>query len=239
MKFIIGQVIKGENLKDVILCKILSDNLKMYEFQYKLGKNIDFHNISSKDKFGLYFCKLEDIHLYLNFGTKIAFLKIPKEELVYVENKKFKVHKLIVEKIYDLQYVITWKYLLKKGFDLNKEEIFNYISYNGYLHLLKFFNENNLVNISMYFNNILELSILSGNLDILDYIYKNGCKLNINNDFAIKNACKLGFLPIVKYLHKHHINIFVNNNEPLLNAFLNNHNEIVEYLLKNGATFPI
>lgn len=238
-ELIVGQIIKGEDLENFTLCKILSNNLKMNDFKYKIGENIDIHNICSFNKFGLYFCKLEHIHLYLNFGTKIAFLKVPKDEFVYVEYKKFKTHKLIVEKIFDLKNIVTWKYLLKKGLDLNKEEIINYLSYNGYLNILKFFNDNNLIDLSLYFENILEFSIISNHIDILKYLVKNGCQLNIKNDFAIKNACKLGFLNIVKFLYEHKVDICVNNNEPLLNAFFYNHNEVVDYLLKNGAMFPI
>ena len=147
----------------------------------------------------------------------------------------------------------NWEYdIASLGYKFNMTDIMAAIGlaqFERYDEILKYRRKNielydkllNVENIKVldHFNNILEFSILSGNLDILDYIYKNGCKLNIKDNFAIKNACKLGFFPIVKYLHKHHINIFVNNNEPLLNAFLNNHNEIVDYLLKNGASFPI
>lgn len=103
-KFKEGTIIKGRELKGYTLCKILSEDMCMKGFQYKIGKNVDVKRLAVKGscKAGLYFCLIKDICEYLDYGTKLAVVKVADNEDVYVDRGKFRTHRLEIQKMMPL-----------------------------------------------------------------------------------------------------------------------------------------
>lgn len=66
-KFETGTIIKGSKLREYTLCKILSDDMCMREFQYQIGINVD---VSPLGRFGSY-----------KAGYILRFFKIKMERI--------------------------------------------------------------------------------------------------------------------------------------------------------------
>lgn len=64
-----GTVVKGKKLKGKILCKVLSEDMKMRGFQYKMGLNEDVKQLSLEGncETGLHFCFIKDIWHFLDY----------------------------------------------------------------------------------------------------------------------------------------------------------------------------
>ena len=98
------------------LFKILNNNLCHYGFKYKEGYNIDtvmFNPSYECQPGGLYFCEERFLFDFINYGTKIATVEILDDARVYVENRKFKVNKIILSNI-----------ILLKDFDKFTDPVF-------------------------------------------------------------------------------------------------------------------
>ena len=81
-KFIEGTVMKGKDLKGYTLCKILSEDMKLRGFQYKIGMNeyVKPNILGGDYREGFRFYLIEDICRYLSHGTKLAMVSVPDEE---------------------------------------------------------------------------------------------------------------------------------------------------------------
>jgi len=79
------------------------NDMTHYEFQYKLGLNVDPVEFSPKyqcSKGGLYFCEESKRHLFWDvYGQVLAIIEIPSDARVYIEKDKFKADKLIIKEI--------------------------------------------------------------------------------------------------------------------------------------------
>ena len=87
------------------LYKFLNNDLKHFDFTYKVGLNIDTEQFNPTDKCskgGLYFCEESKCYFYCSaYGTKMALIEIPDDARVYVEKHKFKTDRLIIKEITD------------------------------------------------------------------------------------------------------------------------------------------
>lgn len=114
--------VKGKQLKDILLYKITNFQENHNEFQYKTGVNIDEEKFrpegdcmgSKATPFrggGLYFCQLIDILRWINYGNIIGYyirkVKLEEDEPIYIEEHKFKAHKIILEEREILKDFIT------------------------------------------------------------------------------------------------------------------------------------
>jgi hypothetical protein len=82
--------------------KILRKDLLHNGFQYALGLNIDHLPFSTSEMCspgGLYFCKLDDLHLYFHFGELVGEIELPADARVHHEPLKSKADKLILKGI--------------------------------------------------------------------------------------------------------------------------------------------
>ena len=109
MKQEINREISGEQFNDLFkkhtFVKILSDNLTHNGFTYKQGLNIDTNDFNPNGECqsgGLYFCDIWLSYLYLRFGNKFAYVIVPDDARVYIEENKFKSDKLILNEIFSL-----------------------------------------------------------------------------------------------------------------------------------------
>jgi len=102
----------GKDFKGVRLYKILDETLIHYGFKYKLGENIDtlkFNPSGSCESGGLYFTDRDNIMRFLDYGDLIATIKLDDNESIYCEEiceedeyeyeRKYKAHKIFIEKI--------------------------------------------------------------------------------------------------------------------------------------------
>ena len=106
--------------KDTKFYKFLNDNLTHYDFEYKLGLNVDtlpFNPIGYCSEGGLYFCEKSKCRWFWNqYGTKLAFIEIPDNARIYVEEDKFKSDKIVITKITNFEDVFDdfWINILQK-----------------------------------------------------------------------------------------------------------------------------
>jgi flagellar biosynthesis/type III secretory pathway chaperone len=106
--------------KDTKFYKFLKNDLKHYDFQYELGLNIDtkpFNPNNTCSEGGLYFCEESKCHMYwMSYGNKLAFIEIPNDARVYIENDKFKADKLVITEVSDFKDVSDgfWISILSK-----------------------------------------------------------------------------------------------------------------------------
>jgi len=111
--------------------KFLNYDLKHYDFQYKVGLNIDtvqFNPTSECSAGGLYFCEESKCHVFWNdYDEKLSRVTIPDDARVYVEKYKFKADKFILTEIIDFSNMFDefWINIAKKdhrGLDYVKNQ---------------------------------------------------------------------------------------------------------------------
>lgn len=207
IKFQIGTVIKGRNLKGYALCKVLSEDMNMQAYQYQLGVNedVDSSSISEKCRKEFCFITVDEVLKYLHHGTKLAVIAIPANEDVYVDDEKFCTQKLTIKKVIHLKDIATWKYLHKQGVDFSAEHnmALRYVVYNGYLDVLKYLHMKQGIDLTVNDNFAVKVATQQGHLEIIKYLHDNGADLTVNNNSAIKWALCMGYEDIVEYLYEH------------------------------------
>ena len=91
--------------------KILRKDMTHHKFLYKEGLNVDtipFNPTGTCSPGGLYFCTLEDMPLYIEYGTLIADVELPADAAVYAEDHKVKADKIILKNIRPIQDHQCW-----------------------------------------------------------------------------------------------------------------------------------
>ena len=84
----------------------------------------EFRNYSTS-KGGFHLVDEIDISNYLYYGGKLGIITIPDDALIYLEEKKIKVNKLELNKVYDLKYYLN---------NIANEQIkLNFVKNNGLL----------------------------------------------------------------------------------------------------------
>lgn len=228
-----GTVIKGKDLKGHLLCKILSEDMVMRGFQYKLGMNEDENSLSLHGRCepGLYFCLIQDVCNFLGYGTQIAMVSIPDDENVYVDENKFRTHRLNIDQVLSLDDVNTWKYMVKNGADITAGD--NYAiqmaSSNGCLEVVKYLASNG-ADITTDDNIVIQIASAKGHLEMVKHLVANGADVTANNNGAVRLASDNGHLEVVKCLVENGADVTANNNEAIRWASDSGHQEVVEYL---------
>lgn len=205
-KFQTGHIIKGRDLKEHTLCKVLPEDMIMQGFQYQLGVNETANSLQKRERcrMGFTFLDIQGVFQFLHHGTKLAVIAIPAINDVYVDDEKFRTHKLTIKKVMHLKDVATWKYLHKQGVDFSAEHnmALRYVVHNGYLDVLKYLHKQG-VDITVNDNFAVKVAIQQGHLEIIKYLHENGADITVNNNSAIKWASCLDYEDIVKYLYEH------------------------------------
>ena len=237
-----GTIIKGKDLKDRVLCKVLSEDMKMRGFQYKMGLNEDINPLELKGscKAGLHFCDVKSVCNFLCYGSLLAIVEIPDEEDVCVDDGKYRTHRVTIRRVMPLNDVTTWKYLHKNGADItvNDNYAIEWASENGYLEVVKYLHKNG-ADITVYDNSALCLASLRGHLEVVKYLHKNGADITVDNNYALRYAAKNGHLEVVKYLHENGGSITAYNNYALRHAAIYRHFDVFKYLYENGADISV
>ncbi|ORX82395.1 ankyrin [Anaeromyces robustus] len=91
----------------------------------------------------------------------------------------------------------------------------------------------------------LMLAAFNGHLDIIQYLYERGTKLNCESkqgETPLILACMGGHLKVVKFLYSHGLNIkegYKNRKTALMYAWINGHLDIIEFLYEHDVRlFP-
>ena len=199
MNLEIGSMVKGKYLKDMVLCKVVTEDMNMRGFQYKLGLNEDTQPLVTKGscEAGLHFAEMKDICNFLDYGTKLAIVSVPDEEPVYVDNGKFRSHKLIIEKVMDLWTIDTWQYLCKNGIDI--ADYVRWATENGHLDVVKYLHENG-ADITDRDNEAVICAAENGRLDVVKYLHEHGADITAQDNMAVRWAKIGGSQEIVDYL---------------------------------------
>lgn len=211
-----GTVIMGKDLKGHKLCKVLSEDMKMQGFHYKLGMNEDINLLEKVRRHGtgLHFCLLQDVCKFLCHGSRIAIVSVADEEEIYVGYSEFRAHKLMIERVMLQEKICTWKYLVANGLNLHTASIngaVGHASLNGYLEVLQYMQESG-VDIA-YDKMAVMFSARKGYLEIVKYLHEHGADITAFDNCAIYCAAGNGHLDVVKYLYEHEGDITTNNNE--------------------------
>lgn len=202
-KFDVGTLIKGKDLKDYILVKVISEDMVMRDFQYKIGMNEDTVPLIRKGgcKAGLHFCLMEDICNYLFYGEQLAIISVPDDEDVYVDAHKFRTHRLVVENVMPFSDAAVWQYMYENGAytEAGKREAVDYAVQSGNLVLLKHLHEKG-IDILAYDSIAVRFAAREGNLDVIKYLYENGADIYAKDNSAERLAVDYGHTEIVEYL---------------------------------------
>ena len=237
-----GTVIKGKDLKGYILCKVLSENMVMRGFQYKMGMNEDVNQLDVKGscKKGLHFCIVKDACRYLGYGTRLALVSIPDGEDVYVDDGKFRTHRLYIESMMPLNEVATWEYLYENGMDVTASgsSAVRWAAEKGYLEIVKYLYEHG-ADISANNDYAVQAASAGNRLEIVKYLHEHGADITADNNFAVKRAAFNGHLEVVRYLHEHGADITAGSNCVVKLAAESGHFEVVKYLCRNGAEITV
>jgi len=203
-----GAVIKGKDLEGYSLCKIISEDMNMRGYQYRIGINLDINPLARKGscKEGLHFCLAKDACMYLSYGTRLALVGVPDDEDVYVGDRELRTHILRIKKAMSFGEVSTWEYLVGNG-----------------------------ANIKGSGNYAVKAASQNGNLEVVEYLHKNGADITAENNYALRMAAENGHLEVVKYLHENGADIKAKNNYAIKAAARKGYLDVVKYLYENSA----
>lgn len=153
-------------------------------------------------KAGLYFCLIKDICEYLDYGTKLAVVKVADNEDVYVDRGKFRTHRLEIQKMMPLSGTAAWKYLYENGADITVCDNYavRWAASWGCLEVLKYLHKNG-ADITASSNEPVCWASLNGHLETVKYLCENGADITAYNNSAVRWASENGHLDIVKYLY--------------------------------------
>lgn len=233
-----GKVIKGKDLKGLPLCKILSEDMAMQDFQYRIGMNEDINPLALRGSFGegLSFSTAEHVCGYLNFGTKLAVVTVPDDEDVYVNGVDFRTHRLEVEEVLPLSKKEAWEYLVSNGADIKKGNgrAVRWAAQNGYLEIVKYLHENG-ADITADNDYAVRAAAEEGHLEVVKYLHENGADIAAGNNLAVISAAGNGHLKVVRYLYENGADLTADRNKAVIYAAEGGHYGIVKYLHENGA----
>ncbi len=192
--------------------KIIGKNQGHYP--YRMGLNSLKYNNEIFDaspqciKGGLYYCKLENILDYLNYGHTLCLVSIPSDaQVVQVENK-FKTDRLMIDQMFDLRDVETWKFLerhdvfkpkLNSTLGIVVTDILGTVVEKGYLDAVKFLVDKG-ADVQAYDNYAICLAAQNGHLDMAKFLVDRGADVQADNNYAVLHASKHGHLDMVKFL---------------------------------------
>lgn len=245
-KFVGGTVIKGRDLKDQILCKVLLRNMSVnqaYAFQYHVGLNEDTFPLNTKNSecgHGLHFVCMEGLKEIMSDGTLLAFVEVPDDEDVFVIKRslhfEFRTHRLIVKSVMDLSSASTWDYLFSLGYSVSgwySGEAM-YLAGRGYLDAFRIIWEK-VTYVSQHVNEMLREASMWGNLNIIKFLVESSARITWGLDDALPWAAKNGHLETVEFLVSIGAKVTCHGNKAIQEAAANGHLEIVKFLCDNGA----
>jgi len=225
--------------KSATYYKIIGYNQGNYP--YKLGLNTLADNGETFDKAlicgsgGLYFCNIENIFEYLDYGNKVCTLTIPDDAQVIGVYDKYKADQIYINEIMELNYD-TIKFLAERGADVTIGDNYaiRYSAQKGHLEIVKYLIKHG-ADVTAFNNYAICCAAPNGHLEIVKYLIEHGADVAARHNHAIRGASENGYLELVKYLFEHGADITAMDNYAICLAARNGHLEVVKYLIEHGA----
>lgn len=179
--------------------KIVNAEKKHHGFEFKDGLNVDtvpFNALGSCEAGGIYFSNAEYIFNFLDYGVYLCLVEIPEDALVYEEDNKMKVDKLVLTGWYDLREVDTWKLELFSTFAYSKY-VMDWAAGQGLLDVVKWLSANRSEGCTTA---AMDKAAVNGHLHVVQWLSENrseGCTVK-----ALLWSCVKGHLHVVKWLRE-------------------------------------
>ena len=230
------------NMQGVQYIKVLTQDLKHREYQWKFGLNsIDAFNTTNEcTSNALYVCEIKDffkwILLYPNIAY-VGYVTIPDDAKIVVTENKIKINKVILNgpliPLFDFVDVA-----IKHGANIhhNNDVVLRLASGLGYLDIVKCL-VNHGADIHARNDEAICVASENGHLDVVEYLIKHGIDVHTNNSYCICCASHNGHLAVVECLIKYGADIHACNDDALRWAYKNGHSDIVKCLIKHAKPF--
>lgn len=214
---------------------MISDGMAMRGFQNRTGFFLE-------DCCGenLHFCPVRTVCRYLDAGTELALVTVPDDEKVYVKRERFRTHRLVIEKVFQLKEVLArpeeWECLILNGADITMDNnrAVRWAAKNGLLEAVKFLHGCG-ADITANNNDAVKHAAGNGHLEVVKYLHENGADITADDNYAVRTAAVRGHLETAKYLNENGADITAADNYALKLAAIKGRLEIVKYLHENGA----
>lgn len=233
-KFKAGERMKGKDLKDCIICAILSEDMVLKGSSKREGTDADAQGFAVEGSCGagLHFSLIQDICLYLRHGIRLAVISVPEDEEVYMDGDEFCTHRMYLHRVMRLDNPDTWRYLVEHGADMTADDFgaFRWAALNGYLPVMEYLYES-----GAYEDRAVIWAAMGGRLEAVKYLYEKGVDIEACGNFAFRYAAENGYFEIVEYLHENGADITAEDNYAIRYAAKNGHLEVVKYLHGHGA----
>lgn len=188
--------------------KILNENEKHFDMQYKTGLNVDvepFNPSGDCELGGICFAD-KDILAFLYNGLWLRKVTVPEGEEVY-ENpdypKKYKAHQVILGEREKITPEVIER-LIKEGADVHarNDEALRWATSKGYLEVVKVLLEYD-ADVRASDNEALCWAAEKGYLEIAKLLLKKGANVHADNNYPLRWANTFNHLEVVKLLKKH------------------------------------
>ena len=213
--------------------KILREDLTHYGYTYHEGLNVDPNPFDSTPDCGggLFFADEKEILGFCDYGTKIAEITVPDEEVIVPVRSKYKTHRIILGPVRKLWTKETFEWLTSCGVDIHAEDDYALLwaSTNGHLDVVRLLVEAG-ANIHASDDYALCQTAKNGHLEVVRLLIESGVNVHVRNDCALRWASANGHLEVVRVLLEHGADVHACDDCALLWASANGHVKVVEYL---------
>ncbi|KAJ3123325.1 hypothetical protein HK098_002016 [Nowakowskiella sp. JEL0407] len=108
-------------------------------------------------------------------------------------------------------------------------------SRNGHLLVVKWLYEHAKVDIRADNDAPIRCAAVTGNLELVEWLYTVGADIRANSDHAIRRAAKLGHLKLLRWLYQYGGDIRIKDDKSFRNAAKHGHIDVVQWLYYHGA----
>lgn len=213
-------------------------------YPYRVGPNTLKYNGETFDpvpecvRGGLYYCEIQDILDYLDYGDRLCIVK-PVGQIVAVGDK-FKTDKLEITEMMSLKEVDTWKFLIDQGVVMGVKSL-QWAIAGGHIDIMKFLIDGEHIDNSRINVYTIHTATVKGMAEIADYLLSKYITITpMGMNYIMVAAIVHGSPEIVKSLvNNHGYDVHVNDDAVLKvairqrrNGFISAKqvNEIVEFL---------
>jgi len=202
---------------------------------YKLGLNTitdeQFYR-AQKNNRGLYFCSVNHIFQYINYGKKLCILTIPDTAKIFRKGNIYLANQISIHKIVDINYDIADN-LIKNGANIiaDNNSAVRLASGIGYLDVVKCLVDHG-ADVTACDNDAIRRAATNGHSETVKYLIEHGADVNADDNYAIRHAAKNGHLEVVKCLIEHGADATADKNCAICWAAQFGRLEVVKFLVK-------
>ena len=172
--------------------KIIGNNFGKFNYKFGLNTLTETFNPSKEcGPGGLYFCDIQHIFEFLEYGDKVCTIELPEDEdaqVVQVENK-YKADKIIIKTIKNLYDENMFKYLLEKGANVHAGDDYalRWASERGHTNVVKLLLEHG-ADVHADNNGALRCASAMGHIDVVRLLLEYGANVHADDDYSLRWA---------------------------------------------------